>query len=173
MVTKPQMWLASKRSRHQRSDGDCALSLGTSVASRKRSGRHTINPHGQSPLPDSVNMSGRVVPDGEGARPRALSRRFRSRRCIFVLDQGKAVGSGNLRIAGIRRRPTHRRQIRSIPEAMADRQRSLPMLHPKRPELKCWTLRRCSEWLSPTRRCTLHQIAAATARPAAPAKNSR
>jgi len=38
MVTKPQVCLASKRSRHQRSDGDCALSLGISVASRKRSG---------------------------------------------------------------------------------------------------------------------------------------
>ena len=38
MVTKPQVCLTSKRSRHQRSDGDCALSLGTSVASRKQSG---------------------------------------------------------------------------------------------------------------------------------------
>jgi hypothetical protein len=34
MISKPQSYLASKRSRHQRSDGDCTLSLGTPVASR-------------------------------------------------------------------------------------------------------------------------------------------
>jgi hypothetical protein len=53
MISKPQSYLASKRSRHQRSDGDCALSLGTPVASISGHVSHTIWPHGQSPLPES------------------------------------------------------------------------------------------------------------------------
>jgi hypothetical protein len=34
MVSKPQVCLASKLSRHQRSDGDCALRLSTPVSSK-------------------------------------------------------------------------------------------------------------------------------------------
>jgi hypothetical protein len=37
--------------------------------------------------------SGREAPDGEGARPRAPRRRFRSQRCIFVFDQGRLWAS--------------------------------------------------------------------------------
>ena len=37
MISKPQSCLASKRSRHQRSDGDCALRLGTPRRFEKRS----------------------------------------------------------------------------------------------------------------------------------------
>src|ERR1700722_17506164 len=46
MISKPHSYLASKRSRHQRSDGDCALSLSTPVASRNGQVGHTARPHG-------------------------------------------------------------------------------------------------------------------------------
>ena len=46
MISKTQPYLASTRSRHQRLDGDCALSLGTPVASRNGHIEHTIRPHG-------------------------------------------------------------------------------------------------------------------------------
>jgi hypothetical protein len=46
MISKPQSYLASKRSRHQRSDGDCALSVGTPVASRNGHLGHAIWPQG-------------------------------------------------------------------------------------------------------------------------------
>src|SRR3984885_13106717 len=46
MISKPQSYLASKRSRHQRSDGDCTLSLGTPVASRNGHVGHNVRPDG-------------------------------------------------------------------------------------------------------------------------------
>src|ERR1700722_8907810 len=46
MISKPRSYLASKRSRHQRSDDDCALSLSTPVASRNGHVGHTARPHG-------------------------------------------------------------------------------------------------------------------------------
>jgi hypothetical protein len=46
VVSKRQMCLTSKRSRHQRSNGDCALRLGTPVPSRQRLMGYTIRPHG-------------------------------------------------------------------------------------------------------------------------------
>jgi hypothetical protein len=46
MISKPQSYLSSKRSRHQRSDGDCALSLGTPVASTNGHVGHTVRPYG-------------------------------------------------------------------------------------------------------------------------------
>ena len=65
MLTKPQVFLGSTRSRHQRSDGDCVLRLGTPVASTRSQMRHTIRPLGQSPLPGArIGLLLRLTPMG-------------------------------------------------------------------------------------------------------------
>jgi hypothetical protein len=58
MISKPQSYLASKRSRHQRSDGDCALSLGSPVASRNGHVGRTVRPPWIRQPPDLYRRAG-------------------------------------------------------------------------------------------------------------------
>ena len=90
MISKPQSYLASKRSRHQRSDGDCALSLGTPVASRNGHVGHTIWPHGQSPLPESrirVKFQNSSPKPGVNAYVREIVRLFLSFSTLKTLGE--------------------------------------------------------------------------------------
>ena len=78
LVSKLQVRLAPKPSRHQRSDGDCALRLGTPVAPRHGRVGYTVRPHGQSPLPEGwIRYPRYVHVHGQPPDRTVWNRRFR------------------------------------------------------------------------------------------------